>query len=168
MWKALLSWISLRRAIDDIRAGRGGKSRFAFAVAAGVFIANLPLYGVQTILSLVIAKRFHLHPLAIVAGAQVSTPPITPIFILSAIAIGHMALHGQWPTVTLAQFQSAPGPTTLTYLTDWLVGTIPVGLVSGLIAYAIVMGLLAFVKVHPPQAAKLKLAGSAGEGPTSG
>jgi uncharacterized protein (DUF2062 family) len=46
------------RAWRAIRDDPRERPRFAAGLAAGVFIANLPLYGIQTMLSLIVARRF--------------------------------------------------------------------------------------------------------------
>src|SRR5438132_1578934 len=82
------------RAWRAVRDDPAQRSRFAAGLAVGVFIANLPLYGAQTLLSLYAARRLRLNPLTVVVGSHFSTPPIGPLLVAAAIALGHLLTHG--------------------------------------------------------------------------
>src|SRR5439155_8368432 len=84
-----IDWLNPARLLRDLREQRLGAHETATGVAVGVFIGNLPLFGLQTILSLYTARRLHLHPLAVVAGSHISTPPFGPVLIAAAVGVGH-------------------------------------------------------------------------------
>jgi uncharacterized protein (DUF2062 family) len=136
-WPSLIGWLNPMRAWRDLRAGEIGRIELAAAIAVGVFIANLPLYGVQTLAALYAARRLHLHPVPTVAGSQVSTPPVGPVLVAVAIGVGHLVTHGAWPH--LADFD----PRHLTFasvgpvLVDWVVGSLIVGVVLAAVALAL-------------------------------
>jgi uncharacterized protein (DUF2062 family) len=139
----LLRWFSPMRAWRAIHADAAERKRFAAALSLGVLIANLPLYGVQTFLSLALAKRFGLHPLAVVAGSHLSTPPVGPMLVVAAIATGHLILHGR--PASLAEFD----PTRIGYLEllrrvaiEWTLGSIVCGLSLALITFFTVQLML--------------------------
>jgi uncharacterized protein (DUF2062 family) len=73
------------------------RTEIAAGLAVGVFIANLPAYGLQSVLSLYSARRLHLHPLPVLLGSHLSTPPVGPLLIAAAIGLGHLILHGSLP-----------------------------------------------------------------------
>jgi glycosyltransferase involved in cell wall biosynthesis len=104
LWRRLLQWISPIEAWKQLRRDQVGRTELAAGLAAGAFIANLPLYPIQTLFSVYAAKKLHLHPLTVVAGSQLSTPPIGPLLVLGGIIVGHIALHGKWPTPEQYQF----------------------------------------------------------------
>ena len=148
---SLARWISPIRAWRDLKFCPKKNSRFAIAVAAGVFIANLPLYGVQTLLSLIVAKRFRLNPVAVIAGSSISTPPLGALLIALAIAIGHFCLHGTWP-----QFGSFD-PRTVGYLAliksvllEWTIGGIICGIILSIVSYCLMRMLLQWVPLRTP------------------
>ena len=93
---ALLDWISPARAWRQLRQEQTGAHEMASGLAVGVFIGNLPVYGVQTLLSLFAARKLKLHPLSVVAGSHIATPPIGPMLVALAIGVGHFVLHGKW------------------------------------------------------------------------
>ncbi|CAN5555573.1 hypothetical protein BH10PLA1_BH10PLA1_23150 [soil metagenome] len=99
IWLRLLRWFNPMRAWRQVRDEPNGRSRFAAALALGVFIANLPLYGVQTVLGLYLARQLKLHPVPVVVGSHLSTPPVGPVLIVAGIMVGHFLLHGDWPSL---------------------------------------------------------------------
>jgi uncharacterized protein (DUF2062 family) len=111
----------------------------ATGVAVGIFIANLPAYGVQTILALYAARRLHLHPLPVVAGSQVSTPPVGPAMVAGAVWVGHVLLHASVPAwgdvdVRREGVARVVGP----LLADWAVGSVVMGLVMAVVGFVVV------------------------------
>jgi uncharacterized protein (DUF2062 family) len=126
--RGLLNWINPARAWRQIRQDGIARTDCAFGLALGVFVANLPLYGLHTVLCLYTARRLHLHPLPLVVGSHVSTPPLGPLLVVAAIAVGHMLLHGALPT--LADYDVAGQGLAATLgpvLLDWIVGGVVIG-----------------------------------------
>ena len=149
----LLRWFSPMRAWRSIRNDRAERRRFAVALSLGVLIANLPIYGVQSLLSLALAKRWRLHPLAVLAGSHLSTPPVGPLLIAAAIATGHFMLHGR--AATLAEFD----PTQIGYFEllrrvaiEWIIGSILCGIVLSVLTYLSVQLMLRVVPTSPSNA----------------
>ena len=119
----------------------------ATGVAIGIFIANLPLYGVQTLLALYAARRLHLHPLPVVAGSQVSTPPVGVAMVVVAIYTGHVVLHGSPPSasefdVGRLGLMHVGGP----LLVEWVVGALLVGLAMAVAGFVVTSALFRFVQ----------------------
>jgi glycosyltransferase involved in cell wall biosynthesis len=150
--RRILDWLNPARLIRDVREQRLGAHETATGVAVGVFIGNLPIYGLQTVVSLYTARRLHLHPLPVVAGSHVSTPPLGPVLIAVAVGVGHWLLHGSWLKLprwhaTWQEWTRLVG----NLLLEWSVGSLLVGFVLALIAFALSRVLLAYV-VPPPVA----------------
>ena len=132
VWRRLMRWVNPLSAWKEMRGDTAGRTRFAAGFAAGVFIANLPLYGAQTALSLLVARRLKLHPLSVVAGSNVSMPPLGPVLIAAAIALGHLVTRGNWPVWAdydphRVKFFDMIGP----LVRDWFVGGALLGLLLG-------------------------------------
>ncbi len=151
LWHRFVHWVSPMRAWDAVRNDPAERSRLALGLAVGVFIANLPLYGVQALLSLFAARRFRLNPLATVAGSQFSTPPIGPLLIAGAIALGHGMMHGKLPP--LRHFN----PTLVGYrellrsvLLEWTLGGIVLGVVFGFATYFTTTLMLRWLPLRTP------------------
>ena len=90
-------WLNPMPAIRQLREDDVGRVNAAAGLAVGAFIANLPAYGLQTVLSLYAARRLHLHPLSVVIGSHLSTPPVGPVLVAAAVTIGHLVLHAELP-----------------------------------------------------------------------
>jgi len=116
-----------------------------------VFIANLPVYGIQTLVGLFVARRFHLHPASVLAGVNIAVPPIGPLMIAIGIALGHLILHGSLPHlqtyhVTGGQWHALLVPT----LIEWCIGSVVFGIFSGAISFAAMDFLLRMVSDVKP------------------
>ncbi|HZL38235.1 MAG TPA: DUF2062 domain-containing protein [Tepidisphaeraceae bacterium] len=141
-WSGFWRWLNPMRAWRELRQGGASRSEMAAGIAIGVFIANLPAYGVQTLLALYAARRLHLHPAAVVVGSKISTPPVGPILIVAAVWLGHLLLHGS--RLTRADF----GPINAhlfarmaPMLLDWLVGSVVIGAAMAVAAFAVAKAL---------------------------
>ena len=107
----------------------------AAAVGIGVLIAFIPLYGLQTILAIYIARRLHLNLPLLVLATQISIPPLSIGIILLSMVAGHLLLHGALPHVSphiLGQHSTWHWLTTFT--ADLLVGGLACGLIAGTVA----------------------------------
>ena len=140
--RELLSWLDPRRAWRELRDRRTDRTELAAALSVGVFVGNLPAYPFQTLLAIYLARRLHLNPLAVVAGSQVSTPPVGLLLIAAAIYVGHFLLHGSagWiPDFHSAHFvwRSVAGPLLL----DWVVGGTAIGILMGAIVFGLSLWL---------------------------
>jgi uncharacterized protein (DUF2062 family) len=134
----ILRWLNPLRAWREMREGAINRTEFAAALAVGIFVANLPVYPLQTGLCLYLARRLHLNPLAVLAGSQVSTPPIGLALIVAGIYAGNLLMHGCLPT--LPDLQSAHALWQMLarpLLLDWLVGGPVVGLVMAVIVFCL-------------------------------
>jgi uncharacterized protein (DUF2062 family) len=122
-----------------LRESRVGRTDLAAGLAAGVFIANLPAYGFQSLLSLYAARRLKLHPLPVLLGSHASTPPIGPALVAAAVAVGHFVLHGSLPAVAdfdprHAGWASVLGPILL----EWLLGGVLLGALLAMVTFGLV------------------------------
>jgi uncharacterized protein (DUF2062 family) len=134
-------WLNPMSAWRQVRREQSGRTRFAAGFAIGVFIGTIPTYGVQTLLSLYAARRFRLHPVSVVAGSNVSIPPIGPVLIAVSVAVGHLLLHGvlpHWSDYKPDHIGKIVGPLIL----DWAVGSILIGAALAAFAFICVDGLL--------------------------
>lgn len=142
-WQKIGRWINPCILWRQLRGDGAGRLNIAAGFSIGVFIANLPLYGLQTLLSLYVSRRWHLHAIPIVAGSNLSIPPIAPFLILAAIYIGHMILFGAPPS--LAELEVSPFGLLRAgagILSAWIVGGILLGMALAVIAFGIVYSAL--------------------------
>ncbi len=74
----------------------------------GVFLGCSPLLGLQTALCFICAYLFRLNKLAVLAGLQISTPPITAVVILGSIQLGHVLIYGTGVDLSLKMIHETP------------------------------------------------------------
>jgi glycosyltransferase involved in cell wall biosynthesis len=148
-WQELARWFSPKRAWRELREQPDGPHELATGLAVGVFIANLPVYGFQTLLSLYTARRLHLNPLVVVAGSHISTPPVGPLLIALAVGVGHVVLHGTWLRIpewpgSFHEWLHLLGK----LLAEWSVGSVIVGLLLGVLVFFVSHALLRLVAIE--------------------
>src|SRR5271154_5029849 len=93
--RRIWEWMNPFRIWREVRLAETARRDFAAGLAIGVFIACVPLYGLQTILGLFTARRLALHPLPILAGTQLSAPPIAPFLTVASVVLGHAVVTGK-------------------------------------------------------------------------
>ena len=141
--------MGLRRIWREVRLDYADRVGTAAAIALGVYIANLPTYPCQTLLSIYAGKRLHLNPLVVVLGSHITTPPLGWALIALAASVGHLMLHGQWLSARgVYQGLVANGQTWSTawqLLVDWIVGSFIVGAVLALAAFFVTLAIMRLV-----------------------
>jgi len=126
--------------------------RLALALAVGVFISCTPLYGVQTVLALVLATVFRLNKAATVVGTWLNLPWFAPFVYAAALKIGAWVLAEvrNREAESLALLFGTPLRMSLHDLVSVLpdislalvIGTTVVGLVAGTATYLIALGMI--------------------------
>ena len=147
-WRRVADWLSPARAWRELREDDAGPTETAAGLAMGAFIGNMPVYGLHTVLSLYAARRLHLHPLAVVAGSHVSTPPLGPVLVVAAIGLGHYLLHGSWLAVReLPDSMGAWLQLAGKLIVEWSIGGTLVGLGMAAAVFGVSTFLLRFARV---------------------
>ena len=152
LWRRFIQWVSPARAWRAIQNDPAERPRFAAGLAVGVFIANLPLYGVQSLLSLYAARRMRLNPLATLAGSHLSTPPIGLALIAAAIYLGNFMAHGKPPA--LRSFDPAVvGYRALlrSTLIEWTLGSLVMGAALAGVTFIAARWMLKWLPPHTPE-----------------
>lgn len=149
----LLDWMNPLRAWRDLRAGTQSRPVVAAGLAVGAFVANLPCYGFQTILSLYFAKRLHLHPGSVVAGSLLSTPPLGPLLIAAAFYVGGFVLVGSPRGIAqLGMREGAWGEMSMKLLAAWAIGSVIVGTACMIAVFFASLAILARMPVSGERA----------------
>ncbi len=108
---------------------RESSSPFWLAVAVwlGIFLGALPLIACHTIVIIYVSFRFHLNKVAAVAASQFCMPPVVPVLCIEVgyyLRTGHLLLDLSWER-WLSEIHHR--------LWDWLLGSLIVGPILGLI-----------------------------------
>ncbi|MDI3286402.1 DUF2062 domain-containing protein [Polyangium sp. 15x6] len=86
----------LRRAFRDLQGEDLSPARLGAAVALGLFIGSLPVFGFHLLLVLVVCLKLRLHAVLAYAAANVSNPFFAPFLITAEIQVGARLRTGAW------------------------------------------------------------------------
>jgi hypothetical protein len=137
--RAMIPLLSGRaRALwERARREHSTPGEIGFAVGVGVFAGCTPFLGLHMWIALALATLLRLNRLWAFAGSRLSILPVFAWVGFCEIECAHRLRTGAWAPL-------APGEVVAhgaELLTDWLVGTVPVGgglaVLAGAIAYAV-------------------------------
>jgi uncharacterized protein (DUF2062 family)/SAM-dependent methyltransferase len=136
---------ALRRSIARIwrrlRGERRSPARVAAAVATGLFIGVLPLYGLHFLLCLLVCLPLELDFVATYLAANISNPFVAPFLITLEVEVGSLITTGQHAAFTLARAKQTG---ILGFAWQAGVGSVFVGLafaaIGGSTAYVVARG----------------------------
>lgn len=129
-------WLSPLRAWRQIRRDARERDRLGASIGWGLFVGTQPPLGYKGALCLLLAKVFRLQPLVVLATSSLSTPPLGFILWGSAIVVGHLLLHGTWPTANRYDMvHLGPSVVLRNLALEWVVGGLVFGASLGLTAW---------------------------------
>lgn len=140
--------------------------RIALALAVGVFIGCTPFWGLQTVLSVIVATVFRLNRAATITGAWMNLPWFAPFVYGAAINVGLLVAPGlrAGDAASLDTLLGDPGALSWAAVWSWLRGySLPL-----LIGSAIVGGVAAAVTYTVALAALLRRRGARDARPKRG
>ena len=107
-----ISLLAILRQLQDrfelLLEEHASAARLGVGVATGVLIGCTPFLGFQVLLAIGMATVFKLNRIAVLLGAQVSTPPITPFLLFANAQVGAVLLHRHWLPISLESVRGAP------------------------------------------------------------
>ncbi len=129
----------LRRLAVLIRTEGGGPIHETAAIACGVFIGCLPLYGLHLLICGAVGTIFRLNRLKMYLAANLSNPFMAPLLVFLEIQAGGWLRRGSFHQVSVAAVKDT---SAVTFGADLLIGSIAVGVVlaglAGGLTYAVV------------------------------
>lgn len=142
---ALKGW---KRSLREQLIGpRDSDAKKAFSLGLGVFIGISPLWGLQTLIAVGAAVMFKLNRALAFAGSNISIPPMIPLVILGSIGVGEVLLGGDQISLAIdlehIDFQHL---NLLPKLKVYVVGSIALAVICGILAGLITYGILRFFK----------------------
>jgi uncharacterized protein (DUF2062 family) len=149
--KRFINWISPRRVLNDLQKDGVGRVSAAAGFSIGTLIANLPLYPIQTVVAVYVAKRLNMHPVPLLVGSALSTPPVGPALIVAAIVLGHLIVHGTHPD--LSGFDLTDWRFFANIFFEWWVGAVIIGLGCMFGSFIVLMFVLKWFLPIRPEAA---------------
>jgi len=120
--------------------------KIAFGFGVGVFIGFLPFYGFQTILSIIAAYLIpKVNKASLILATQLFLPPVIPFVISINYIAGSLLLHGRISFAAISDVSDA-----MLYFIPVLVGSIPCGIIAGVLSYFLIYGILKKTKKKRP------------------
>jgi uncharacterized protein (DUF2062 family) len=97
--------------------------RLSLAVGLGLFFGIAPIWGYQMIAAAAAAHFLRLNKAITVLASNISIPPMMPLILYSALALGHYLMTGQ-KLILDFPVQQITKAGALEYLKQWLVGSL--------------------------------------------
>ena len=99
--------------------------RLACAVGLGLFFGIAPIWGYQMIAAVAVAHWLRLNKAIALLASNISIPPMMPLILYGALALGHWMIAGEGLDFSWQQMTKAR---TLDYLWHWFAGSLVLGL----------------------------------------
>jgi uncharacterized protein (DUF2062 family) len=137
--------LALRDKIKLILGVKDTPHRISIAFALGIFIGMSPLFGIHTLLGLLVAYLFRLNKLTTIVGVYITNPwTIIPIYTFSTwvgakcLGVDKLLPDIDWGNITFSALMKDLGP----LLMPFLLGTVIIGAFSSVISYIIIYHLV--------------------------
>lgn len=128
------------RSIRQLLSENNSPAQLAWAVVLGVVLGAAPLIACHTLAILFATGYFRLNKLAAVGASQLCMPPLVPAL---CIEVGYYLRHGEFLTEISWQTLGHQG---LERLYEWLIGSLLVGPVLGVLVGSLVYGMALSLK----------------------
>ncbi len=133
-WKKYFSLSYLLHKLKEIIHNTDNPYSISIGFGIGLFIAMQPIYGFQTIVSLLIAFLFpFLHRGGIIIGTQLCLPPFIPLILLVNYKTGSFLLNK--PFIMPNMHNLHIKETLIVLWTGSIINGIIIGLIGGFIVF---------------------------------
>ena len=82
----------LKNTKEYLISSRESNLRLSVTVSVGVFSGIIPIWGFQTILTIILSFVFRLNKIIMITVSNFSQPPVTPFIILGSFLLGGLFL----------------------------------------------------------------------------
>jgi uncharacterized protein (DUF2062 family) len=108
--------------------------RMALAAGLGLFFGIAPIWGYQMVAAAAAAHFLRLNKAITLLASNISIPPMMPLILYGALALGHWMFTGQGLELSLEQMTRAKA---LQYLAQWAVGSVALGAIVAVVGTVI-------------------------------
>ncbi len=91
----------VRTAVRTLVHEHASPGRLGAAIALGVFVGCVPIFGFQTLVVLALAVVLRLNKLGVLLGVQISVPPVMPLVAFVDVQVGAWVLRGRFLPVSI-------------------------------------------------------------------
>ena len=110
----------------------------AAAVFLGIFVANVPIYGFQTLAIIGLAALFRLNKPLAVGASFINNPILQPFLVVGGLEVGHFLLTGRILRLSWSHSLSD----LKAQLGAWIIGSVVLGILLGALGAALVFVFL--------------------------
>lgn len=133
-------WAKIKAIWKAAKEERASPRELFWAVFLGIFAGCTPAVGFHGPLALGFATLFKKNRLWAWLGSRISNMVFLPFIAYVEVQVAHRLRTGEWATIVVERDAERAIAQAKSLLLDWCLGTIPVGIVGGL-----VFGALAYV-----------------------
>jgi uncharacterized protein (DUF2062 family) len=133
------SVVRLRRLFQNLRTEGGGAARETAAVALGVFVGCLPIYGLHLLICWTLGFLLGLNRLKMYLAANISNPLVAPWLIFIEVQAGAWLRRGSFHALTR---EAAVETGLATFGIDAAIGSVAVGALVAIVAAAATYSLV--------------------------
>jgi uncharacterized protein (DUF2062 family) len=134
----------IREQVRSLWLSHSSPRRLAFGLALGVFVGASPLWGLHTVMAIVLSFLLRLNKPAVLLGTLVSNPLFAPFLIFFSLEAGSGILYGRPAQLSVEEIKAlmeAPDTRHLMneYLLPYCAGSVVVGLVLAFLTFWIAL-----------------------------
>ena len=133
-------WAKIKAIWKAAKEERASPRELFWAVFLGIFAGCTPAVGFHGPLALGFATLFKKNRLWAWLGSRISNMVFLPFIAYVEVQVAHRLRTGEWAKIIVTRDAEVAIDQAKTLLLDWCLGTIPVGIVAGLL-----FGALAYV-----------------------
>ena len=126
----------------------------AAAVFIGVFVAVVPIYGLQSIAAIALATSLRLNKPLTFGATFVNNPLLQPFLVVGSIEVGHLVVHGRWVVLSPSAVASI---SLQDHIASWVVGSVILGAAAGGVCAALAAGIVLWRAARVPRARLARL-----------
>jgi uncharacterized protein (DUF2062 family)/SAM-dependent methyltransferase len=121
--------VNIRRLFWELRTEGAGPVREACAVATGIFIGCLPVYGFHLLLVWLVGWVFGLNRLKMYVAANISNPFVAPFLLFSEVQLGAWIRRGDFHALSVETVKQID---PWSFGADLILGSVALGLALGI------------------------------------
>lgn len=145
-----LTWKNIKLFFrNNITHSNDSNVRITLSVMLGIFMGIIPLWGYQMVLAFILAQFLKLNKVIALVASNISIPPMIPFILYGSYAMGCFVLGKPMNLVlTDISFENVKN-----VLTQYIVGSFTLALVSSLVVGIVTFGLLTAFRKRPQKIA---------------
>jgi len=121
----------------------------ALGVSLGVFIGVIPIYGLHSILAVILAFLIpRTNKIALLLGANISLPPVIPFITWAGYEMGRLILPKKYPSLSLEYFNNFSSQKIIDFYFPLFIGSIILGLIFAVCAYYMTLYSVKLIKIR--------------------